>query len=376
MRSQYDVIIVGAGSMGMAAGYFLAKQGVSTLLIDSFNPPHSNGSHHGDTRIIRHAYGEGRQYVSLALRAQSLWSELQQESGQHLFHQTGVLSVGTLSSSFINEIVASGLEYSLPLDVLTSSQIKNNWPGISVPDDFIGCFESTSGVLFSEDCIRAYRLLALNNGASLLCDNPVTDIQISESSVIVQTKQGRFTAEKLIISSGAWTGKILKSLPLQILRKTVAWFEVDEALFDSNRFPAFIFSLASENYYGFPSIGGSGLKIGRHDSGQITDPDNINREFGAYPEDEDEVRQFLQRYMPEASGRVKQGSVCLYTKTPDENFIIDWHPEYSNVAIAAGFSGHGFKFSSVVGEILSEMVIKGRTQYDISQFSLSRFALK
>ena len=180
---------------------------------------------------------------------------------------------------------------------------------------------------------------------------------------------------------GAWNSKLLSKLnleiPLQPYRQVVGFFESNEAQYSNNvDFPAFMVEVSNGIYYGFPSFGGCGLKIGYHSYGQEIDPDTINREFRAYPEDENNLRLFLEKYMPGANGELKRGAVCMYTKTPDEYFVIDLHPKYSNVAVAAGFSGHGFKFSSVVGETLSQLVTAGKTEHDISIFSINRPALK
>ncbi|MFY0543857.1 N-methyl-L-tryptophan oxidase [Brevibacillus sp. H7] len=378
MEKHYEVIVVGAGSMGMAAGAYLAKQGRKTLLLDAFDPPHTFGSHHGDTRIIRHAYGEGKQYVPLALRAQQLWNELEEESGLSLFSRTGVLCAGKTGSPFIQEVKDSAEEFALPLEVLQAEEIRYRWPGITVPDEVTGCYEPVSGVLFSEDCIRAYRNMALALGATIVTHTRVERIEILSDGVIVETKEGRYAADSLVVSVGAWANKLLSSvglpLPLQPTRKTIAWFDADESLYGPNAFPAFLFHLEHEQYYGFPNFNGTGVKVGRHDTGHPVDPDAMNREFGAYPEDEGDVRSFLKRYMPQAAGTLKQGRVCLYTLTPDEHFIIDRHPLHSHVVIAAGFSGHGFKFASAVGEIASEWITTGKTSYDLSMFSLKRFA--
>src|SRR5690606_31014843 len=164
-----------------------------------YDPPHNQGSHHGDTRIIRHAYGEGREYVPLALRAQALWYELEQKSGEVLFEKTGVLGFGPVGSSFIGEAIASSNEYDLELELLTGEEIKTRWPGITVPDDYVGCYEPASGVLYSEKCISAYRQLAVEEGVSLLINTPVTNIEIKESEAIISTKEQAYTAAKLII---------------------------------------------------------------------------------------------------------------------------------------------------------------------------------
>ncbi|MED1794787.1 N-methyl-L-tryptophan oxidase [Brevibacillus nitrificans] len=374
----YEVIIVGAGSMGMAAGYYLAKQGVRTLLLDTYDPPHTMGSHHGDTRIIRHAYGEGKQYVPLALRALQLWQELEAVSGTKLFEQTGVLSAGPLEDSFLQEIRESAETYSLPLEVLRASEVNERWPGISLPDHYYACLETSSGVLYSEKCISAYREHAIAAGATLLTHTPVTAIQPDGDGVIVHTEAHTYRAGKLLLSAGAWNPALLSSLglslPLSPTRKTVAWFGSEEDLYSADKFPAFIFKLADEtSYYGFPSIDQAGVKIGRHDGGVEIDPDRLERTFGALLSDEGDVRSFLETYMPQAAGALRQGRVCIYTMTPDEHFIIDRHPEYSQIVIAAGFSGHGFKFASAVGEAASELLTQGKSTHDLSMFSLQRF---
>ncbi|KAB7708283.1 N-methyl-L-tryptophan oxidase [Bacillus aerolatus] len=381
MSTHFDVIVVGAGSMGMAAGYYLAKQGVKTLLIDAFDPPHSSGSHHGDTRIIRHAYGMGREYVPLALRAQTLWDELEKKTHHKIFAQTGVLGFGPKGESeFIDKTIASAQKHSLPYELLYGEEINERWPGINVPKDFVAILEPNSGVLFSENCIRAYRELAIVNGATLLTNTLVEDIEVYQDSVKVQTKYGSYTADKLVVTTGAWNGKMLAKLnldlPLRAYRKTVAWFESNESLYHPGNFPVFMSETPTGIYFGFPNFGGEGLKIGRHDLGEPIDPDHSKREFGAYSGDEGDVRSFLESYMPQAAGELKDGQVCMYTFTPDEHFIVDLHPEYSQVAVAAGFSGHGFKFASVIGEVLSQLAVNGKTEHDISLFSIARSSLQ
>ncbi|KQX46746.1 MULTISPECIES: N-methyl-L-tryptophan oxidase [unclassified Paenibacillus] len=373
----YDVIIVGAGSMGMAAGYYLTLEGKSVLLLDSFNPPHDRGAHHGDTRIIRHAYGEGTSYVPLALRAQKLWFDLERESGRKLFYQTGVLNVGTRDSTFIQQVVSSSEAYSLPLQTVDSSKIHTLWPGISLPEGYVGCFESNSGVLKSEECIRAYRELLERHQVTILTNSSVQELSIDSDGVTVQTADESYKGRALIVTAGAWSSKLLPLMnihpPLVTKRKTFAWFEADDFLFGEKRFPAFTFETSLGHYYGFPSMGGAGLKVGRHDGGLRIHPDEAIPEFGALQEDEEDLRMFLSRFMPLANTELRMGKTCTYTLTPDENFIIDAHPEYPHIVFAAGFSGHGFKFSSVVGEILSQLITTGKSEYDISLFSMNRF---
>lgn len=372
----YDVIVIGAGSMGMAAGYFLSKSGKSSLLLDSFNPPHDKGSHHGDTRIIRHAYGEGEEYVPLALKAQELWNDLEKATGKQLFLQTGVLNVGYEKTDFIENIISSAKTHSLPLEILDSSEVNKRWPGINLPDNYIGCFEPTSGVLKCGECIGAYRELAEQHGATILTNSKVKELVVHDERVTVKTEDQTFSADALVVSAGAWSGNLLSALdlnlPLNPVRKTFAWFNASEDLYNYKQFPAFAFETSQGQYYGFPSIDGAGLKVGRHDGGETINPDEAMREFSELEEDAADLKQFLHSYMP-STQQLKYGKSCMYTLTPDEDFIIDLHPNYSNVAIASGFSGHGFKFSSVVGQILSELIILGKTEKNISYFSIDRF---
>ncbi|ANX14076.1 N-methyltryptophan oxidase [Fictibacillus arsenicus] len=372
----FDVTVIGAGTMGMAAGAFLAKQNVKTLLIDSFNPPHDHGSHHGGTRMIRHAYGEGVQYVKLVQRAQQLWAELEKQSGTKIFEKTGVLGLGPKDSVFLQETIEAARRYDLPLNVMSASDIVEKWPGIHVPSDFIGCYETESGLVYSENAVQAYKEMALKNGAKLLINSPVQQIEINSDELIrIKTERNEYLSKKVIVTVGAWAAKMLPSLklPVQPVRKVVCWFETPEDLFNVGHFPSFYVDDVDKMFYGFPNINGTGLKLGRTDGGQPIDPDQHSQNFGAYESDEGELRDFLENYLPEANRKLNEGKTCLMTQSSDHHFIIDQHPENENVIIACGFSGHGFKFASVMGEVLSQLAVSGRTEHDISLFSLNRF---
>lgn len=372
----YDVMIIGAGSMGMAAGYYLSKSGKKTLLLDSFHPPHNKGSHHGETRIIRYAYAEGEEYVPFILKAQELWNKLERDTGKSLFIPTGVLSVGNRESNFIQNTISSSTTYSLPLEVMDPAEVQNRWSGITMLNDSVGCFEPTSGVLKCEESIKAYQMLAEMNGATILSNSRVKEIHIQEEKVTIKTSDKTFYSDSLVVAAGAWSGHLLSmldlNLPLTPVRKTFAWFDANEKIYNTNDFPAFAFETSRGLYYGFPSVDGAGLKVGRHDGGERINPDEGMKQFGEIVEDEEDLIQFLNQYLPEI-GRLKDGKTCMYTLTPDEKFVIDVHPKYSNVAIAAGFSGHGFKFSSAVGQALSNLIVSGKNEIDISQFSIDRF---
>ncbi len=372
---QYDVVVVGAGSMGMATGYFLAKQGKKVLLLDAFDPPHSSASHHGETRIIRHAYGEGEEYVPLALKAQKLWEELEKETGRSLFLKTGVLNVGEETSPFISMLIASAKKHQLPIEIFTADEANSRFKGLNLPQEYIACFESTSGVLKCEDCIQAYRDLAIENGATLLTHHKVTDVVLNDDVITVTANEQTFQAEKLIVSVGAWSNDLLKmlnlKLPITPVRKTFAWYEAPEVLYGEEVFPAFSFDTNFGIYYGFPNIEGAGLKIGRHDLGEEQNP---NADIASFDQANDalDLQNLLDQYMPQV-GKFKIGKTCMYTRTPDENFIIDKHPDNSNVTIVSGFSGHGFKFSSVIGEVVADMALENPLEFDLSLFSLDRF---
>lgn len=376
MPTTYDVIVVGAGAMGMSAGAQLAAQGIRTLMIDAYDPPHTNGSHHGDTRLIRHAYGESRTYVPLALRAHELCRELEDATGANLFSQTGVLSIGRVGTTAVQRKLDSAHAYNIPIHSLAAEELQKQWPGLLVPEDAIGCLETSAGILFSETCVGAYKQQALARGAILLKHTRVKAIHPTQTGVVVETEQDTYHAHKCIVTTGASIRKLLPSLqiPVTPTRKTVAWFNADEHLFAADRFPGFVTHESDgSEYYGFPSINGEGIKVGRHDTGQTIDPDEPLAPFGTYEEDDNDLRNFVRRYMPSASITLKRGSVCKYETTQDEDFIIQQHPEFATVIIAGGFSGHGFKFASVVGEILQQLTVSGHTSHDISRFSMSRF---
>ena len=375
------MVIVGAGAMGMSSGYYLSEKGLKVLMVDADDPPHDHGSHGGDTRLIRHAAGEGLHYVPLALRAQEMWNELQDHSDDEIFREIGILNFGYKGSKFLENTLEGAKAFDLDIETLTREEIRERWPGLHGEDLEIGYYEDDGGVIMGENAILTYRRLALQNGAELLIDTPVKSIHPGEDKVTVQTEHDIFTGNKVILSAGAWTGKFLKALGLDIKlqpsRRTIAWFEADEDLYSSENFPGFIGRARHGSYYGFASIDGTGVKVGRYNGNEEDDdePENMNRQFGAYEKDEGDVRTYLDDHMEGANGKLNRGLTCIFTNTPDEDFIIDQHPEYGNIYIAGGFSGHGFKYVPVIGEIFTQLITEGRTEHDISAFSITRDAL-
>ncbi|WP_074108686.1 N-methyl-L-tryptophan oxidase [Paenibacillus helianthi] len=370
----YDVIVVGAGSMGMSAGYHLARRGVKTLLIDAFDPPHTEGSHHGETRLIRHAYSGDPTYIDMALRAQVLWKEAEEESGTALLVPSGVLNLADSNVYSFAGRLAEAEKRKVRVEQMDADEICRRWPALNLPEHFEAMFEPDAGYLYSEKCIAAYRKLALVHGAQLLTNTSVLNVTAREDSVTVHTRSGDYYGAAAILSAGAWFGSLsaFAALPIHAIRKVVGWFQSTPA-FDAGNFPGFTLGTREGSYYGFPGIGGAGLKIGRHDTGREWKPGETLAPFGSEESDEKDLRQVLETYMPGAAGRLLKGAVCKYEHTPDEDFIIDRHPAHDNVLLAGGFSGHGFKFSSVVGEILADLATGGASTVNIKPFSLSRF---
>ncbi|MWC27032.1 N-methyl-L-tryptophan oxidase [Paenibacillus sp. MMS18-CY102] len=376
--SGYDVIVVGAGSMGMSAGYHLASQGARTLLIDRFDPPHLEGSHHGEPRLIRHAYSGGDAYIKLALRADALWRELEEQSGEQLLYRSGVLNVADPDVYRYGERAEDATRHGIAAERLNAKEIRYRWPGWSLPAWFEAMYEPNAGYLRSERCVAAYRRAALQAGAKLVTGAEAAGIEAAQGgSVTVRTSKGAFHADRVILSAGAWFGTLASfiDLPIRAVRKTVGWFQplVSDRRFDAGRFPGFTIGTRDGGFYGFPSIDGAGVKLGRHDGGVAWKPGERLAPFGSLTEDEGDLRRALEKNMPSAAGRLLQGAVCKYELTPDEGFIIDRHPAHGNVWIAGGFSGHGFKFASAVGEVLANLALTGTTPYELDEFKLSRF---
>ena len=376
MGNLYDVVVIGGGSMGIATAYYLAKAEQKVLVVDQFTVPNIYGSHHGETRILRLGYGNGGTYVPLVKESLTLWRELEEETGRTLYNQTGAISVGYPGSDFVKETIDSSIKYNLEYEKLDAKSLMERLPGITVPDDYVACYDPNSGFLYSEECILAYKEECEKLGVTILENQRVLDLQITDKEVTVLTADTTFVARKAVVTAGAWIPKLLPDLELDIkpLRKTFGWFETSEENLYGSQFPCYVFDTHDVgHYYGFPDFNGKGLKIGRMDLGEVVNPDELNRDFDSTPKEEADLRSFLSRYMPQANGRLNAGKVCLFSMTPDEDFIIDFHPQHENVLIAGGFSGHGFKFASAIGKTLCELAVQGVSNQDISFLSLNRF---
>jgi sarcosine oxidase len=378
MRSdaRYDVIVLGIGGMGSATAYHLARRGRRVLGLDAFARGHHNGSSHGKSRGIREAYGESPQYVPLVQRAYTLWRELEAETGQRLLTITGGMSLGPAEPGFGANQKDAAAQYGLTVEELTPAEIMARWPGFNVPDGYIGMYDPHTGFLTPEQCVAAHLDLAAKHGAELHHSEPARRWSPDGAGVRVETDTAMYTADALVITAGPWAGEILSDLdlPCEVWRMYNVYFAPTRPeLFGPERFPVYGFRGPEGSYYGVPMLPGDGLKIGRHDRGDVCTPESARRTIR--PDEIDLMRTVLDRYMPGATGEVLDATTCLYTMTPDSHFIIDHHPEHAQVVYAAGFSGHGFKFTAAIGEAMADLATTGATRHPIGFLSASRFAM-
>lgn len=375
--SHYQVIVVGLGGVGSAALYQLARRGVKALGLDRFPVAHDRGSSHGATRIIRQAYLEHPDYVPLVLRAYELWAELEQRRGEQLFFETGLLQVGPLQGAVLRGVRTSATTHGLNVTDFTAGEIEARWPGLKIPSGVAGLFEQKAGYLRVEACVRAHVEGAVTLGAEVRLDEPAIAWAADGDGVRVQSERKTYFADQLIIAAGAWSAEVLRELniPLVVRRKPQYWFAPrDEAYRREGGFPAYLFEMPSGIFYGFPQIDAEGVKVARHSGGDVVaDPLALNRELDA--SDLASVREFCAACLPRLLPDLLRHSVCMYTLTPDEHFIIDAHPLHPRVAFAAGLSGHGFKFTPVLGEALADLAMEGATRLPVGFLSLKRPSL-
>lgn len=375
--NRYDTIVVGIGGMGSAALYHLAKRGDRVLGLEQFDIPHTMGSSHGITRIIRLAYFEHPSYVPLLRRSYELWRELQAEAGEQLLYITGSIDAGPKTGKVVDGSLRACTLYDLPHDVMTGAELQARFPGYHLPDDMTAVFQPDGGFLLSERCIVAHVNAALALGAEVHGREAVLDWEpLGDGGVRVRTSRGTYEAERLVVTAGAWANKLIGDLAglAEPERQVLGWFQTPQPdHFTPDRFPVFILDAEEGHFYGFPAFGIPGFKIGLyHHLYERVDPDTFDR--GAFTEeDEQRLRACVERYFPGADGPVLSLASCMFTNSPDEHFIIDHLPQHPQVTVAAGFSGHGYKFCSVVGEILADLARDGATQHDIELFRLSRF---
>ncbi len=377
MSNDYDVIVIGLGAMGSAAAYHLAGRGQRVLGLDAYARLHTRGSSHGRSRIIRQVYKEAAEYVPLVQRAYDLWRDLEQESGRALLTTTGGLTIGERGGAAAEGMARSAQQHNLPYEELSSEEVAARFPAFDLPDGLMAVFDPMAGILAPEECVAAHLDLALEHGAELHHEEPVRRWEADETGVQVETGAGVYEAKRLVVTTGPWAGDLLSDLPLPLSVERVVnvHFEPTKPeLFAPDGCPVYALSVPEGAYYGFPALPGQGVKIGRHDGGEPCTPRTIRREV-----DSSEIgmlKSALDRYLPGAAGPVKWSLTCMYTNTPDGHFVVDRHPEHDRVSYACGFSGHGFKFASVMGEVLADLAMHGKTEHPIDFLSASRSGLQ
>src|SRR3954452_1674420 len=370
----YDVIIVGAGGMGSAAAYHAVSRGARVLVLERHGIPNDLGSSHGFSRIIRLGYWEHPAYVPLVLRAYDLWQQLETAAGERLLVVTGSVDAGAADSVNVAGARDACRTFGLEYEELDSAALTGRFPGYRLPREASAIYQRAGGFLLPERCIISHVEIARRGGADIRPHERVLGWDAAGDAVRVRTGSGTYDARRLILAAGAWTGSLVSTpaAPLSPERQVMLWTDpVRPALFDASAFPVFYVTTPTGPFYGFPSHDGRGFKIGRYGHRhERVDPDTMDRD--CHPEDEAVLRDGIRRYFPDADGPTLAMKTCLFTNTPDEHFVIDRLPEAPQVAIAAGFSGHGFKFCSVVGEILADLTLDGGTRHDISLFSVAR----
>ncbi len=378
MRKIYDSIVLGVGGFGSGTLDALARRGKRVLGIERFDVAHDRGSSHGETRIIRKAYFEHPDYVPLLFEAYRMWEELDANTPEILWNLCGLMLAGPPDGEAVAGARASALQHGLDIQNVARAEAMRRFRGFRFPDGFDVVFESQAGYLHVERCVRALVDRALAHGATIKTNETVIDWKSDGRHVRVRTDQDSYEAAALVITAGPWAAQVLANLhlPLWVVRKPVFWCRVTTGDYNvSAGAPAWFFEMPEGQFYGFPSLDGQTLKLAQHTGGAtVADPTYVDRTLHAA--DFEPARVFLEQVVPGVVPRPVRHSVCMYTLTPDRHFIIDVHPEYANVAIGAGFSGHGYKFTTVLGEALADLATKGRTALPVKFLSLSRAALR
>jgi sarcosine oxidase len=378
---EYDVIVLGLGAMGSAAAQQLAQGQEQVLGIEQFVPPHDQGSSHGGTRMIRQAYWESPAYLPLVLRAYELWEKLERDAGAKLLQITGGLILGSSDSQLVTGGIAAADQHSIKYAVLGPRQIRERFPAITPLANDVAVYEELAGYLLTEECIRAQLRLAAQSGAELHFEERVLGWSADSGGITVSTDRRVYEAERLVITAGPWANEALKGLfPLNVTRQVMTWIDPVGGVepFLPDRFPVFLCDSADNGFpgYGFPAVDGAngGVKAAIHGSDVVCTPETVDREV--HMSDLAEVIRNLRPRFPALAGQILKATTCLYTMTPDEHFIIGLHPQFPSVSIACGFSGHGFKFAPVVGEILAQLATTGRSSHPIEIFSPRRFSME
>jgi sarcosine oxidase len=375
-KGRYDVIVIGLGAMGSATLFHLARAGARVLGVDQYERGHGKGSSHGDTRIIREMYFEHPLYVPLVQRAYQLWRELEALSKTPLMTIDGGLMIGPEDGSVVSGTLRSAREHELPYEILSARQIRDRFPAFDPRADLVAVFDPSAGYLDPEACVAAHLDAAARAGANAKFDEKAVAWSADSGGVEVRTAGGTYSAKSLLLAAGAWTGGFIPELrlPLSVERQVVVWLAPDDARdFDSARFPIYAYEYKPGHIcYGFPRLS-RGVKASVMHSGEIAAaPERVRRTVDG--SEIEALRAALRPVLPQlAAAPVCESDTCLFTNTPDHDFIIDWHPLHPNVLISSPCSGHGFKFSSAIGELQASLLTEGTAHFDLAPFRVSRF---
>lgn len=377
MRS-FDTIVLGLGAMGSAAALACVQRGQKVLGLEQFPLVHDQGSSHGHSRIIREAYYEHPAYVPLVQEAFRRWNDMEEQTGQSLLTRSACANIGPPESEIIRGVQQAAGEHRLSTETWDAQAIRSNIPAMWVPDDYVAAVEANAGWLKVEECVRGMHRLASMLGATLRGQERVASWKCTPHHVEVVTDRDSYQAGHLIITAGPWAGQMLAelALPLWVMRQQQLWFTPPEAQashYAAPQLPIFIIDTSEGHFYAIPCQAGPGVKIAQHyGAPELSSPDGINRSF--HDQDLVPVRQFLHSYLPTlASATLASSAVCIYTLSPDRHFIIDRHPYHERIALATGFSGHGFKFAPVIGEMLADL-LEGKVRVQTQTlFSIKRF---
>jgi sarcosine oxidase len=373
----HDVLVVGLGAMGSAALYHLASRGARVMGVDTLDPPHSLGSTHGRSRIIREAYFEHPSYVPLVRRAYENWSALERESGETLYRRTGGLMVGPPQSALVRGTLDSVSTHGVDVETLSADEIVKRFPAFRPEPGMIGVYEQNAGMLFPEVCVRAYLRLASAKGADVLTQTRVLSLTREDGVITATTTGGVIKAKRIIVAVGAWTRDLLATLgvklPLTVERQTMHWLEpvIESDSLGPDRFPIAIFEYApGRMFYVMPNLG-DGVKAAIHYEGEYTSAESIDRAIAE--SDTTPVLELAKRFVPSAAGGIRESAVCMYTNTPDLDFIVDTVQGMPEVVLVSACSGHGFKFASAIGEAVSQLALRERVNADLSHFRGDRW---
>lgn len=373
---RYDVIVVGVGGMGSATAYNLADRGLDTLGLERYDVPHTNGSSHGITRIIRRAYYEHPSYIPLIERAYDLWDDIAEATGRPVIHRTGSIDAGPEGNVVFEGSRRSCEQHDIPHEVLTGAEVNDRFPGYDIPEDYRALYQPDGGFVVPEQSIVAHTELAQAAGAEIRAREGVRDwAETPDGGVRVWTDRTTYEADKLVLAAGAWNYKLTDALDGLAVpeRQVLAWLQPETLeAFEPDALPVWNISVPEGRFYGLPVYDVPGFKLGKyHHLDEQVDPDDYDTEPG--PADEALLRDFTEKYFPRAAGPTMRLATCMFTNSPDEHFILDTLPDHPQVAVGAGFSGHGFKFASVLGEVLADLAADGETDHPVGMFGLDRF---